>query len=325
MARHYLAWWNVENLFSVEDDPHRSEKLARTLKNELKGWTSEVLDKKLDRLASIIQQFNQGNGPDILGVCEVENASVLQQLIQKLKPLGRDYQVVHADTQDERGVDVAFIYDQSKYRTQADEVFNHFILRRFATRDLLQVNFYTQADNRRLILIGNHWPSRRGGELESEPYRIIAAETLAYWHERIIQIHGKNQAIIVMGDFNDEPFNRALVEYALSERQLSRVKSTRSQSPYLYNLMWSFMGQGGGTHFFDGVPSMLDQILVNRPLLRDDGGFKVDLKSLEVLQYPEMLTTSGAPKRFGRPSDPPFDGTGYSDHLPIKIELEDPL
>lgn len=65
MAQHYLAWWNVENLFSVQDDPQRSEKLARTLKSELQGWTANVLDNKLNQLASIIQQFNQGKGPDI--------------------------------------------------------------------------------------------------------------------------------------------------------------------------------------------------------------------------------------------------------------------
>ncbi len=322
MNTHYLAWWNVENLFSVKSDPDRSEKLERALGKELDGWTAAVLNKKLDQLAQIIMQMNGGSGPDILGVCEVESEKVLDKLISKLTPLGRPYKTVHADTQDGRGIDVAFVYDSSKYNVLPSEIFNHFILRRNATRDILQVSFRTKPDDNKLVLMGNHWPSRRGGELESEPYRIMAAETLAYFHERTMQIDGKDQAVVVMGDFNDEPFNRALVAYALSERVERRVKSKRSRNPYLLNLAWNLMGQGIGTHHFDGTPGMLDQILVNRPVLRDDSPFEVDPSAIEILRFPEMTSNSGAPRRFGRPSSASsFDESGFSDHFPIAVLL----
>jgi predicted extracellular nuclease len=232
MNTHYLAWWNVENLFSVKNDPDRSEKLERALGSELDGWTASVLNKKLGHLAKTIVQMNGGSGPDLLGVCEVESEKVLDSLIEKLSSLGRSYKTVHADTKDRRGIDVAFIYDSAKYEVVTSEIFNHFILRRNATRDILQVSFMTKPDNNKLVLMGNHWPSRRGGELESEPYRIMAAETLAYFHERTIEVDGKDQAVVVMGDFNDEPFNRSLVAYALSERVERRVKSKRSRNPY---------------------------------------------------------------------------------------------
>lgn len=324
MNRHYVAWWNVENLFNVKNDPDRSEKLQRALGKELNGWTTSVLNKKLNQLASIIMQINGGAGPDILGVCEVENEKVLNKLIQTLSSLGRSYDKVHADTQDRRGIDVAFLYDADKYEVNADEVFNHFILRRNATRDLLQVSFFTTPDNNRLVLIGNHWPSRSGGELESEPYRIMAAETLAYFHERIVEIHGRHQAVVVMGDFNDEPFNRSLVEYALSERVERRVKSLRSRNPYLFNLTWNLMGQGIGTHFYNGTPGILDQVLVNRPVLRDDSPFEVDTETVEILRFPDMTTSSGGPRRFGRPSSPSsFDDQGFSDHFPIAAVVEE--
>jgi predicted extracellular nuclease len=324
MAEHFLAWWNVENLFSVENDSDRSDKLARAIGAELVGWTADILDKKLTQLASVIKRLNGGKGPDILGLGEVENRKVLEQLIQKLEPLSRAYRVIHADTQDQRGIDVAFIYDSAKYKTLETEVFNHFILRRNATRDLVQVNFYTIPDNRRLVIIGNHWPARLGGELASEPYRIIAAETLAYWHERIMQIQGKDQAVVVMGDFNDEPFSRSIVDYALSERSPARVKSARTKNPYLYNLMWEKMGQGEATHVFEGVPTVLDQILVNRPLLRSESALQLVAKSLEIIKYPEMLTNAGEPRRFGRPSSPKdFDVTGFSDHLPLAIVIKE--
>ena len=322
MGKHYLAWWNVENLFSMKNDPDRSEKLERALGKELDGWTAAVLNKKLDQLAKIIKQMNGGNGPDILGVCEVENEKVLDKLIDKLNSLGRDYKSVHADTQDRRGIDVAFVFDADRYTVKPDEIFNHFILRRNATRDILQVSFVTKAENNKLVLMGNHWPSRSGGVLESEPYRIMAAETLAYFHERTVEIDGTDQAVVAMGDFNDEPFDRSLTEYALSERVARRVKSKRSRLPYLLNLTWPLMGQGVGTHYYNGQPGMLDQILVNRPVLRDDSPFSVDVATFEILMYPEMTTSSDGPKRFGRPSSSSsFDDTGFSDHFPVAVVL----
>lgn len=324
MVQHYLAWWNVENLFSVKNDPDRSEKLERTLGGELEGWTTSVLNKKTSQLAKIIKHMNGGLGPDILGVCEVENEKVLKNLIAKLSALGRNYKTVHADTDDRRGIDVAFIYDGDKYTVDDNEVFSHFILRRNATRDILQVSFKTIAGGNRLVLMGNHWPSRMGGELESEPYRIMAGETLAYFHERTLEIDGEEQAVIVMGDFNDEPFDRSLVQYALSERVERRVKSKRSRKPYLLNLTWRLMGQGIGTHFFQGTPGMLDQILVNRPVLRNDSPFEANQLSLEILRFSEMTTSSGSPRRFGRPSSPnTFDDTGFSDHFPLAFVLEE--
>lgn len=324
MNSHYLAWWNVENLFSVKNDPDRSDKLERALGKELTGWNSTVLSKKLSQLAKVVLQMNGGAGPDILGVCEVENAKVLGKLLEKLIPSGRTYKVVHADTKDRRGIDVAFIYDSAKYKINASEVFSHFVLRRNATRDILQVGFTTKPGNNKLVLMGNHWPSRRGGELESEPYRIMAAETLAYFHQRTMEIDGKLQAVVAMGDFNDEPFNRSLVEYALSERIERRVKSARSRSPYFFNLTWELMGKGAGTHYFDGEPGMLDQILVNRPLLRSDSPFTVDKSTLSIVKFPDMVSNSGAPRRFGRPSSSAsFDESGFSDHFPLVVELNE--
>ena len=181
MKTHSVAWWNVENLFDVENSPARSDKLNRTLKGELAGWNDAVLGRKIANLASIIRQLNGGLGPDLLGVCEVENRPVLQRLIDALAPLGRNYLVAHHDMADERGIDVAFIYDGAKFL--AEETFSHVIQKRTATRELFQVNFRT-AGGRLLVAVGNHWPSRLGGARESEAYRIIAGETLAYFLAR---------------------------------------------------------------------------------------------------------------------------------------------
>ena len=149
--------------------------------------------------------MNQGKGPDILGLCEVENKPVLDLLLSRLSSLQRNYKVAHHDTKDKRGIDIAFIYDGNKFTLKGQ--YFHVVLKRTATRDLFQVNLKTPS-GALLICIGNHWPSRRGGEYHTEPYRIIAAETLSYWNERIFEILGEDVPIIVMGDFNDEPYSR---------------------------------------------------------------------------------------------------------------------
>ena len=160
MKNYYnIVWWNLENLFDTFDSPHRPEWLQSKLNSELQGWDQQVLEMKLINLASILRKMNSNTGPDIVGVCEVENANVLDQLIQILGfPTNqRNYQLVHHDMNDQRGIDVAFIYDANKFTFE--NMFSHVVMQRNATRDLLQVNFRTNKGNP-MILIGNHWHSR---------------------------------------------------------------------------------------------------------------------------------------------------------------------
>ena len=315
---YFIGWWNLENLFDIENSSDRPQWLQSKLKSELKGWNATVLNKKLTQLSQIIGQLNAGLGPDILGVCEVENRAVLKKLIEKISIAGRRYAVVHSDTKDARGIDVAFIYDSKLfYKPQKRNIFNHVVLKRNATRDILQVNFKTKtAHKTEFVVIGNHWPSRLGGDLESEPYRILAAETLSYWLERIPEKFEREVPIVVMGDFNDEPFNRSVADYALGLKDSKRVKSKRSQKPYLFNLMWRLQEDGVGTHYYDNW-GMLDQILVNRAVLNDETGLQWVPGSCQIFRDANMIK-SGKPRRFGRPSSrATYDVEGYSDHLPV--------
>ena len=327
MTEYFVAWWNVENLFSVEGDPERIAWLAAKLKGELKGWTQAVLDQKLAQLAKVISSMNGGAGPDLLGLCEVENKGVLEQLVATLKPLGRNYRVVHHDTSDQRGIDVAFLYDAAKFTRKAKETFSHTILRRTGTRDLFQASFYTKPGKNRLIVIGNHWPSRSSGQYETEPYRMLAGETLSYWLQRIREVLKEKAtdpepSVLVMGDFNDEPFHRSMTEYALGQREDHLVKSKRAEAPYLLNLTWSLMADGSGTFAFGGEPNLLDQLLVNRGFFTDESPWRVKVHSVEIVRLPEHLNRNGHPRRFGRPSDKAdFDPTGFSDHLPVACRV----
>jgi endonuclease/exonuclease/phosphatase family metal-dependent hydrolase len=325
--KYYIAWWNLENLFDVFDSPHRPEWLQSKINSELQGWNESVLSKKVINLASIFRKMNFYTGPDIMGVCEVENLPVLERLVTAIRIPGRNYQVAHHDTNDKRGIDVAFIYDANKFTFE--NMFSHVVTQRNATRDLFQVNFISQKGNL-LVLIGNHWHARIPNEFETEPNRIIAAETLSYWMERIEEIKGPDAQIVVMGDFNDEPYNRSISEYALSTHSEQKVKY--AHIPRMLNLMYAAMGKGFGTFFYDNFPYVFDQFMLPKSMLKSTAKFKPikqadsDLYQIEIVMMPEMMANSAypKPKPFGRPSSPStFDLEGYSDHWPISMMLEE--
>ena len=317
-TEYYIVWWNVENLFDTEDSPDRSDKLQKILKNELRDWNIQILDKKLEQLSNIIHRMNEGKGPDILGVCEVENKNVIQKLKDKLTDLNHNYDIVHADTKDRRGIDVAFIYDSNKF--EANEIFSHWIVKREATRDILQVNFKIKSTGKTLVLIGNHWPSKLGGELTSEPYRMVAGETISYYHQRILEELGKETSILAMGDFNDGCFNRSVTDYALSVNNKLKVLKATTR-PLFYNLMWPKTIGDIGTHFYDGFQT-IDQFWISKGIVKEKD-FLIKNDTVEIIQYDDMVTSGEykKPLRFGRPSDN-LNINGYSDHFPITCTMD---
>jgi len=318
MPEHSIAFWNVENLFDITGSPRRSEKLQRALAGELRGWNESVLTRKLGQLSAIIGRMNAGRGPDLLGLCEVENRHVLERLVAALAPLGRSYEIAHADTTDQRGIDVAFIYDRAHFT--AGEQFHHVIQKRTATREIFQVNFRTAA-GRPIVIVGNHWPSRTEGQFESEPFRIVAAETVAYFAQRILEVLGPETPILLMGDFNDNPFDRSLAHLLSTQ---TREKVTRGRNPWFFNLMWPLLGADIGTHYFDGASGCLDQFLASKALLRTTDPLRVVPESVAAMHVPEMRTSSRnpAPRRFGRPAQD-LDRDGFSDHYPIVLTLRE--
>lgn len=321
---YFVTWWNVENTFDSVNSPRRSDKLKRTLGKALEGWTTLIRDKKLAQLTQVIAALNDSEGPDLLGVCEVENEFIVNQLRDRLNAElpNRSYSVVHADTGDHRGIDVAFIYEDTKLEVPAGQIFQHTVMRRTATRDILQVNFVTRPAGRTWPVFGNHWPSRRGGKLESSGYRQIGGETLAYFHQRVLEIHGDSTPILVMGDFNDEPFDSSLVNYALSTRQRKRVE--RASSPRLWNLMWPLLGEGRGTFYFNNISCVLDQFLVNVNMIKEISPIKSDATSVRIEDdFPgikNIEATYPQPIRFGGIGKP-LNKDGFSDHYPISIEV----
>ena len=331
MAKHFLAWWNLENLFDVENSADRIPWLQKELAKYLKGWDAAVLNKKISNLCSVIKRLNDSKGPDLMGFCELENKKVVQMLAGNLSTAtGRIYDVVHVEMNDHRGIDIAFMYDTALY-TPEPEIFSHQIMKRTGTRDLLQVNFTVNRSGRKLFLIGNHWPSRSGGQYQSEPFRMMVGENLSYWVRRIMELRGENEAIVVMGDLNDEPFNRSVSEYALGVTDVNIIENAAKPTlpdtvhkPYLLNLMYPFLGQNRGTFLFGNQKNLLDQFLVSRGLVIGAGSFKVN--EVNIVDYmPELVKGEyKKPVSFGAPSNArSYNPNGFSDHLPIHLILEE--
>lgn len=350
MSKYFIAWWNVENLFDVENSPNRSERLKKILKDELKGWGDTILNAKLEQLSKAISNMNDNKGPDLLGICEVEDGPVINKLVNKIKEkIPREYKVVHERVDDKRGIEVGFIYDSSIFEIAKDKdngeelVFSHHVLRQEATRNILQVNFKIKQSNTPLIVVGNHWPSRTIGELETQPYRIAAADALSYFHKRILEEHGKDAPILVMGDFNDMPFNTSLMDYAFSTPYKEQVEKSENTN-FFYNLMWPLISKGFGTFYFGKqlpdpcekkyttYPNMLDQFMVSRSIalgdklsIQDDS-IKVN-KKIGNIELFENRFDYEMPKKFGRPTscghESYLNKEGFSDHFPISLIINE--
>jgi predicted extracellular nuclease len=340
MPAHFLAFWNVENLFAPEGHPGRIPWIAKRLAGDLKGWTEALYRTKLAQLAKVIAAMNGGAGPDILGVCEVEDRKVLEDLAAAVSVLvpARVYGIVHADnTRDQRGIDTAFLYDPARYTVDPALIFNHFVIRRTGTRDITQATFRTMA-GRDLVVLCNHWPSRSGGTVESAGFRATAGETLGYWHERIREEVGETAAVIAFGDFNDDPFDASLRFNANAWRERGDVE--RAESARFYNLAWEYLSfvatdrkgkprQLDGTLYFKGDGNLFDQILASRSLLdRSPTALKVRDGTAGVFALSAMVDhrVSEGPVRFGLPKGDAaknVDTSGFSDHFPVSVMVDE--
>lgn len=334
---HSIAFWNVENLFAPEGNPGRIDWIAERVGRDLAGWTPELYATKQRQLARVIAAMNAGRGPDILGLCEIEDRGVLEDLASAVSDLlpGRRYGIVHADnSRDQRGIDTAFLFDPERFSVDPSLIFNHWVMRRTGTRDILQATFRSVSGND-LVLLCNHWPSRSGGAPESAGFRATAGETLGYWHERIRAEAGVDTAVVALGDFNDDPFDPSLRFNARAWRERGDV--ARAESAKFLNLAWDYLtftatDRKGrvrvldGTLYFNNDGNVFDQILVGPALLNGRAAFALDEGSAEVFALPAMTDhrVGEGPIRFGLPrgnAAENVDPEGFSDHFPVALTL----
>jgi hypothetical protein len=309
-----LAFYNVENLFDTINDPLTGD--DEFTPGGAKGWYfSRYLDK-LDHIYKTITALGEWDPPALVGFCEVENRSVLYDLVAKTPFIKNGYEIIHQDSPDKRGIDVGLIYHPKLFKPISFQAIRVNITKDSSstTRDILYVTgkiFKTDTEH---IFI-NHLHSRSGGQAKSEPRRIIAAETLRHHVDSIFKLN-PNANIVIMGDFNDEPGDESIYEFLRAKED-----SIPKQPTDLYNGMYSYYKKEIGTEKFQEHWHCLDQIILSYPLLNTKNGVIMSSPTIFKASWliePDEKYLGDRPYRTY--SGPKYTG-GYSDHLPVYVDL----
>ncbi|QXP71393.1 endonuclease/exonuclease/phosphatase family protein [Polaribacter sp. R2A056_3_33] len=315
-----IAFYNLENLFDTINDINKNDEASPIM--ELKSNRSKVYWDKIEKLSSTIAQIGEDKtktSPAIIGVSEVENLNVLEDLIKSKHLVKNDYGIIHYDSPDKRGIDVALLYQKKYFNPIHHEVFNPKIFKDnypIYTRDQLLVSGYL--DDELIHIIVNHWPSRRGGEAASRPNR----EKAAYQNTKIIEqvrTQDGNAKILIMGDFNDDPNNSSF-------KNVLKTKSRKKEVAEgdLYNPYEDMFRRGFNTLKYRDKINLFDMIFFTSPLL--DKGEKdfSSYKMYKAMIFNKRFLTTKKGKYKGYPfrsfSSGNYTG-GYSDHYPVYLYL----
>lgn len=316
-----VAFYNLENLFDTINNTAKKDEFSPMM--ELKTNRSKVYWDKMDKLGDVILQLGKEKAktsPAILGVVEIENDTVLRDLVKSAKLKKKRYDFIHFDSPDARGIDVGLLYQPRYFKPVHYEVFNPNIYvdnKKIKTRDILWVNGYL--DGEEINVIVNHWPSRRGGEAKSRPLREKAAYRVTQIIEKIRQ-NDANAKIIIMGDFNDDPINSSFKTVLKTKKKKKNVGKNDIYNPY--EKMFS---DGLNTLGYRDNINLFDQILVSRPLMNKKG--EKDFSSYKMFK-PSIFNKRFLTQKKGRYKGYPFRSFsngqytgGYSDHYPVYMYL----
>ncbi|MGK9475878.1 endonuclease/exonuclease/phosphatase family protein [Melioribacter sp. OK-6-Me] len=305
----YVASWNVENLFDTEDNPLKND--DEFTPEGSKQWTDERLEQKLENLERVINYMNDGCGPDILCLQEVENIWVAKRLVYRLNY--RDYVIAYRDSPDERGIDVTVIYDRSIFSVLNVDTFSVKLPEGDKTRYIMLVELMHKKSKEKIYLLGNHWPSRGGGrEKSEEPNRLAAARTVRNVVDSLMNLN-KDSNIIILGDFNDEPDNESITKI-LKAHNIENYND-------LINTAYEKFKNGEGTYYYRKDWNMIDQIIISKALV-DNRGLDYVTNSFEIVRPEYMVQQEGDYK--GAPLRT-FAGNryfgGFSDHFPVAAKF----
>lgn len=309
-----IMFYNLENLFDPENDSLKNDE-AFTPDGD-HHWTMPRYREKLNKTYKVMAAVGGWEPPALVGFCEAENRKVVYELVSTT-PLARyNYQVMHEESGDARGIDVALVYRPDKFKP-----FAHQALRlsfngetTSSTRDILLVGGTVYGGDTLFVLV-NHWPSKFGGAKETEPRRRVAALKCRTVCDSLMRQY-PNAGIVLMGDFNDEPHEPSLTEGL----QALPYADTASYAG-LYNLMLRFTD--GGTHKFQKTWSIIDQFIVNGRLL--DGGKRLHVRPADARIFGADFLLEPDEAHLGTKPNRTYVGMkyqgGFSDHLPIYLDI----
>lgn len=316
---HTVAFYNLENLFDTIRNPEIfDEEYTPEGKN---SWTHKKYLKKLDNLSRVISEIGTGDqqkeSPTILGVSEIENRGVLEDLVKHSKLINLGYGIVHFDSPDRRGIDVALLYKKKDYIVNSTSNIPLYISdangKRVYTRDQLLVSGYLDGEEMHFIV--NHWPSRSGGEKRSSPFREAAGALNKKIIDSLLNINPKAK-VMTMGDLNDGPYNKSVKVALGAERKKEDTKPNG-----MFNPFEEMSKKGLGTLAYRDAWDLFDQIIITGTFLdtndKDYSTYKY--WKAGIYQKPYMVQQTGQYK--GYPLRNANNEVGFSDHFPVYVYI----
>jgi hypothetical protein len=312
-----VMFYNVENLFDAIDDPLVNDQ--EFLPGSQKKWTEARYQEKINHIARVIKDLGSDTLPVLVGLCEVENRKTVDDLIKTKTLNGLDYKIVHHESPDSRGIDVALLY-RSRYFQLIGSSF--FPIRfpentELRTREILYA-YGILGGKDTLHIFVNHWPSRSSGESKTRPERLFVAETV---RQRVDSILSKSPLahIMITGDFNDEPMDESVASGLRASLAYDKPDAGK-----LYDLTQRFKNSPpGGTYKYKGVWNLFDHIVVSGAVLDTAGTIYSRPSDIHVFQAKYLLeedktNMGGQPFRTYAGN---FYQGGYSDHLPVFLDI----
>lgn len=312
--RFRIVFYNVENLFDYFDDSTTIDE--EFLPRGTRYWTKQRYLDKQNSIAKTLMAVGGWEPPELIGLCEIENRYVLNSLTNFTALKNAGYEIIHQDSRDRRGIDVAALYRPDKFKL----LDYHFYQVNFPfdtasrTRDILHV--IGQLPNQdTLHFFVNHWPSKYGGEFETQPKRLYAAQFVRNKADSLLSIDPQTH-IVITGDFNDEPAEESI----LSGLKVELDRSSLAPND-LYNLMYDIR-YSTGTHSFQNQWSIIDQFIVSGNMMMTNETTQIYQQTAQIFDMPFLIMegATGATRPFRTYQGPKYIG-GYSDHLPILIDL----
>jgi len=303
-----IAFYNVENLFDTIDDPDNPNDEEYTPEGS-NQWDAEKYASKLNNLSKVLSEM--ANGADIVGLSEIENLNVLNDLVAHASLAKFNYQIVHIESPDYRGIDCAMLYRPDRMKLINFRAIK-FPDSTYSTRDILHVKGVYLGDT--LNVFVNHWPSRLGGKAEK---RSESALSLRQEIDTLLAANPMTK-IIVMGDLNDDPINKSV------KKDLRAIGDFGDlESGDLYNVSADTFKQGYGTLMYKGTWNLFDQIIISQGMLKAAPGISYQPGSFSVFAPDYIRVQTG--ESAGGPLRTFYRGVyqnGYSDHFPTYMLIQ---
>lgn len=313
-----IGFYNLENLFDTVDIITKIDEEFTPTGRRL--WNTEKYVQKQANMARVISELATELNPDgvaILGVAEIENRKVLEDLVAQKALKSRNLQIVQYDSPDDRGIDVAMLYNPKYFELKGSKTYTVVLYddndtkSRRNTRDILLASGLFDGEMTHVLV--NHWPSRSGGEKRSEPGRMAAAAVAKHIIDSLYTVD-ENAKIVLMGDLNDDPFNNSMKGVLKCSDSPKKLPKTG-----LYNPMEKILKNGTGTMAYRDAWSLFDQVVVSRPLVTKELGGWQYYKTV-IYNKPYLITQQGTYKGYPfRTFDFDTFVNGYSDHLPVYL------